>query len=149
MSSRGIIASCFWGAEKISFLCPQHFFCWLFLSSLWAGAFILWYEKCLNKSHSGSCLLCQFRSPWTCFFSQSFQFVLQILSEIMGTIPLQAGQEAFWEELHLWTALYKKLLPCSCFFFYFSQRLQQSFSCSSNDCGLVQLVLLFPYQQMK
>lgn len=61
MSSRGIIASCFWGAEKISFLCPQHFFCWLFLSSLWAGAFILWYEKCLNKSHSGSCLLCQFR----------------------------------------------------------------------------------------
>lgn len=86
--------------------------------------------------------MCQCRSPWTCFSSQSFQFVLQILSGIMATIPLQAGQEAFLKRISLMGSFVQKVASMFLGFFYFSQRLQQSCSCSSNNCGLVQLVLV-------
>lgn len=95
-------------------------------------------ENVLLKIYSGSRLL----KSLDMLFLQS---VLQILSGVMEMIPLQAGQEHFEKDF-----TYEQLCTKSCFhLLVFSRRLEQSCSCSSNNCGLVQLVLLFPYQQMK
>lgn len=150
MSSRGIIASCFWGAEGKSPPCA--------LSIFSVDCFFPHFEQEQEQASS------DMENVW---WNVTLRSVCCVSAEVLGqafspspsNLSFRSSQESwkqflctqvsFWQGFHFWTVLYKKIaFVILIFFFFFSQRLQQSCS-SSYNCGLVQLVLLFPYQQMK